>query len=106
MNEAFGEGMPRLQPVIPLQRPVFRYGIVFACLPGRYLFIFKNDIMKKKAAEQASGEYRQRKKKPVDILDPDKGTTTRNPLHGDLSESPEKENKAVRDDEKNKKAKH
>ena len=62
--------------------------------------------LKKKEEEHASGEYRQKKKKPVDILDPDKGTTTRNPLHGDLSESPEKENKAVRDDEKNKKAKH
>ncbi|MBO9727139.1 MAG: hypothetical protein J7623_00730 [Chitinophaga sp.] len=62
--------------------------------------------MKKRAAENYSDDYQQRKKKPADILDQDKGTTTRNPLHGRLSDTPEKENKAVRDSEKSKKTKH
>ncbi|SEW10227.1 hypothetical protein [Chitinophaga arvensicola] len=61
--------------------------------------------MKKKETDHA-GEYQDRKKKPVDILDSDKGTTTTNPMHGDLSEKPEKENKAVRDSEASKKSKH
>ncbi|MEI3799454.1 hypothetical protein SAMN05660461_4166 [Chitinophaga ginsengisegetis] len=61
--------------------------------------------MKKKETDH-TGEYHDRKKKPVDILDQDKGTTTRNPLHGDLSDKPEKENKAVRDSEAGKKSKH
>ncbi|MFY0253077.1 hypothetical protein ACDQ55_03900 [Chitinophaga sp. 30R24] len=55
--------------------------------------------MKKQTNEQSSKAYQQRAKKPVDILDQDKGSTTRNPLHGDLSEQPEKENKIVRDNE-------
>ena len=59
--------------------------------------------MKKKNDGQQSQGFSQNKKKPVKILDTDKGTNTRNPLHGDLSESPEEENKAVRDSEKNKK---
>ncbi|HEY9260324.1 hypothetical protein [Chitinophaga sp.] len=62
--------------------------------------------MKKSAADNNSGTYQQREKKPVDILDTDKGTTTRNPMHGDLSDTPEKENKAVRDSEASKKKKH
>jgi hypothetical protein len=60
----------------------------------------------KKSAGNKAGEYQQREKKPVDILDKDKGTTTRNPMHGDLSDTPEKENKAVRDSETSKKRKH
>lgn len=59
--------------------------------------------MKKKNEEQQSQAYQQNKKKPVKILDTDKGTRTTNPLHGDLSDTPEKENKAVRDSEKGKK---
>ncbi|MBS0025818.1 hypothetical protein ACTJJ0_09695 [Chitinophaga sp. 22321] len=61
--------------------------------------------MKKSAIAQKPGTDMQRKKKPVDILDKDKGTTTRNPLHGDLSGTPEEENKAVRDSEASKKRK-
>ncbi|WP_143308607.1 hypothetical protein [Chitinophaga vietnamensis] len=52
--------------------------------------------MKKQANKEASTAWRQRKKKPVKILDTDKGGVTRNPLHGDLSSKPEEENKAVR----------
>ncbi|CAL1521055.1 hypothetical protein [Chitinophaga sp. MM2321] len=59
--------------------------------------------MKKKKGEQDVQTYQQNDKKPVKILDTDKATNTRNPLHGDLSGTPESENKAVRDDEKNKK---
>lgn len=62
--------------------------------------------MKKRETDHSSKEYQDRKKKPVDILDKDKGTTTSNPLHGDLSGTPEEENKAVRDSETAKKKKH
>jgi len=62
--------------------------------------------MKKRATEQNTAADHEREKKPVDILDQDKGTTTRNPMHGDLSDTPEKENKAVRNSEASKKKKH
>lgn len=59
--------------------------------------------MKKK---KTPGQHYDKQKKPVDILSQDKGTYTRNPLHGNLSESPEKENKVVRDNDSNSKSKH
>lgn len=62
--------------------------------------------MKKKETDH-TGEHHDKKKRPVDILSQDKGTINRNPLHSDLSEKPEKENKAVRDnEEKGKKSTH
>lgn len=60
-------------------------------------------MKKKKLSEGKSAGFSQNRKRPVEILTTDKGTVTRNPLHGDLSESPEKENKVVRDSEKNSK---
>lgn len=42
-------------------------------------------------------EYEQREQHPVEILKTDKADNSRNPLHADLSEKPEKENAAVRD---------
>jgi hypothetical protein len=56
--------------------------------------------MKRKASHNPTDH--PEKKKPVKILATDKGTQTRNPLLGSLSDSPEKENKAVRHSEKNK----
>lgn len=46
-------------------------------------------------------EYHQEKQKPVKILKTSKADNSRNPLHGDLSEKPEDENKAVRNQDKN-----
>lgn len=59
-------------------------------------------MKKKKLSEEKSTGFSQNKKRPAEVLTTDKGSVNRNPLHGDLSESPEKENKAVRDSEKNK----
>jgi hypothetical protein len=42
-------------------------------------------------------EYNQDVQKPVEILKTDKADNSRNPIHGDLSEKPKDENKAVRD---------
>lgn len=41
--------------------------------------------------------YKQIEKKPAEILKTDKADTNTTPLHGDLSEQPERENKVVRD---------
>jgi hypothetical protein len=46
---------------------------------------------------EESEEYHQDVQKPVDVLKTSKADNSRNPLHGDLSEEPEKENAAVRD---------
>ncbi|WP_160712037.1 hypothetical protein [Chitinophaga solisilvae] len=56
----------------------------------------------KKKQDKHTEAYGEHSKKPVEILDTDKGSTTRNPLHGSLSDKPEKENKTVRDSEKDK----
>ncbi|MBC9931713.1 hypothetical protein [Chitinophaga qingshengii] len=60
-------------------------------------------MSKRHLNKEKSTGFSQNKKKPAPVLTTDKGTVTRNPLHGDLSASPEKENKAVRDSEKKKK---
>lgn len=65
----------------------------------RFLLFLKLLVMKKK--ETNVGTDHPRKQQQVKILDTDKGTLNRNPLHGSLSENPEKENKAVRHSEKN-----
>jgi hypothetical protein len=58
-------------------------------------------MKKRNLGKEKSTGFSQNKKRPAQVLTTDKGTVTRNPLHGDLSEPPEEENKAVRDSEKN-----
>jgi hypothetical protein len=45
-------------------------------------------------------EHKQPEQHQVDILKTDKADTNTNPLHGALSEEPEDENKAVRDQDR------
>jgi hypothetical protein len=45
-------------------------------------------------------EHKQPLQHKVDILKTDKADTNTNPLHGELSEEPEEENKAVRDQDR------
>jgi hypothetical protein len=45
-------------------------------------------------------EHKQPLQHKVDILKTDKADTKTNPLHGELSEEPEDENKAVRDQDR------
>lgn len=52
--------------------------------------------------DKDSTAYKQIKQHPAEVLSTDKAVNGRNPMHGDLSEKPEKENKTVRDEEKNK----
>ncbi|MCF6401936.1 hypothetical protein L3C95_03570 [Chitinophaga filiformis] len=47
--------------------------------------------------KKPSEEYEQKEQHPVEILKTDKADNTRSPLHADLSEKPEEENAAVRD---------
>jgi hypothetical protein len=47
--------------------------------------------------------YNQDVQKPAEILKTSKADNSRNPLHGDLSEKPEDENKVVRDQDKHSK---
>ncbi|MET6999156.1 hypothetical protein [Chitinophaga defluvii] len=63
----------------------------------------KADIGKQgEKTDKHSTAYKQVKQHPVEILSTDKAANGRNPMHGDLSEKPEKENKTVRDAAKNK----
>lgn len=48
-------------------------------------------------AERGTGAYEQRPQHRSKVLETDKATNVTNPLHGSLSEEPEKENKTVRD---------
>ncbi|SDF25617.1 hypothetical protein [Chitinophaga filiformis] len=47
--------------------------------------------------EKPSEESKQIEQHPVEILKTEKADNSRNPLHADLSEEPEEENAAVRD---------
>ena len=47
--------------------------------------------------KKPSEEYHQEKQHPVEILKTKKADNSRNPLHADLSEKPEEENKVARD---------
>lgn len=47
--------------------------------------------------KKPSEEYHQEEQHPVEILKTSKADNSRNPLHEDLSEEPEEENTAVRD---------
>lgn len=53
--------------------------------------------------DKSSGKHKENpeEQKPVKILKTSKADNSRNPLHGDLSEKPEDENKAVRNQDKN-----
>ena len=103
LNQVFGEEIPQV-PLLSLPADALRgHGTKFVHLFMCHLFfISKSDIMKKK---KTPGQHYDKLKKPVDILSQDNGTHTRNPLHGNLSESPEKENKVVRDNDSNSKSK-
>ena len=48
-------------------------------------------------AERGTGAYKQRPQPKSKVLETDKATNVTNPLRETLSEKPEKENKAVRD---------
>jgi hypothetical protein len=52
---------------------------------------------KEKEDKKPSEESKQIEQHPVDVLKTEKADNSRNPLHADLSEEPEKENAAVRD---------
>jgi len=52
--------------------------------------------------DKNSTAYKQIKQHPASILSTDKAANGPNPMHGNLSEKPEKENKMVRDEAKNK----
>ncbi|TWW02423.1 hypothetical protein [Chitinophaga pinensis] len=52
---------------------------------------------KEKDDKKSSEEYNQPEQHPVEVLKTSKADNSRNPLHGDLSEEPEKENAVVRD---------
>lgn len=47
--------------------------------------------------KKPSEEYHQEEQHPIEILKTDKADNFSSPLHGDLSEKPEKENKVARD---------
>lgn len=51
----------------------------------------------KEKEERPSEDSKQIEQHPVDVLKTEKADNSRNPLHADLSEEPEKENAAVRD---------
>ncbi|ASZ10404.1 hypothetical protein KTO58_23655 [Chitinophaga pendula] len=53
-----------------------------------------------KEIDPNSTAYKQTEKKPAEILTTDKADTNSTPLHEDLSERPERENKVVRDHDK------
>jgi len=54
----------------------------------------------KKASDRRNTDTKlDHSKEPAEILKTSKADTTRNPLRADLSETPSKENKAVRDSE-------
>ncbi|MVT07188.1 hypothetical protein [Chitinophaga tropicalis] len=54
-------------------------------------------LSEKEKEKKPSEEYHQEEQHPVEILKTDKADNVTNPLHGDLSEKPEKENKVARD---------
>ena len=54
-------------------------------------------LSEKGKEKKPSEEYHQEEQHPVEILKTDKADNVTNPLHGDLSEKPEKENKVARD---------
>jgi len=54
-----------------------------------------------KDEKKPSKEANEIEQHPVEILKTDKADNSRNPLHADLSEKPEKENAAVRDQDTN-----
>lgn len=59
----------------------------------------------KKQPEKSDSSFAQKQGHAAPVLDTDKAGTTRNPLHADLSEKPEKEHKKVRESEEDKKKK-
>lgn len=52
--------------------------------------------------DKKSTAYKQIKQHPAEILSTDKAANGPSPMHGNLSEKPEKENKTMRDEAKNK----
>lgn len=54
-------------------------------------------LSEKEKDEKKAEEYNQPEQHPVEVLKTSKADNSRNPLHGDLSEKPEKENAVVRD---------